>query len=67
MVGACAAFALTAVTHEVLHYRWFWMLLALLAALYLLTRPDPAEAGPGEVQAGALPGAGLVPVVPRVR
>jgi hypothetical protein len=51
----------------VLHYRWFWMLLALLAALYLLTRPDPAEAGPGEVQAGALPGAGLVPVVPRVR
>lgn len=34
--GACAAFALTALTHEVLHYRWFWALLGILAAAYLL-------------------------------
>jgi O-antigen ligase len=67
LVGACAAFALTAVTHEVLHYRWFWMLLALLAAVYLLTRPDPADARPGEAEAGAPPGADLVLVEPRAR
>ncbi|MGY1620132.1 O-antigen ligase family protein [Geodermatophilus sp. SYSU D00691] len=34
--GACAAFALTALTHEVLHYRWFWTLMGLLAATFLL-------------------------------
>jgi O-antigen ligase len=37
--GACAAFALTALTHEVLHYRWFWTLLGLVAAVYLLAQP----------------------------
>lgn len=66
LVGACAAFALTAVTHEVLHYRWFWTLLAMLAAVYVLARP-----GLGDVRAEGLPradpGAGLVPVQPRVR
>jgi O-antigen ligase len=44
--GAFAAFALTAVTHEVLHYRWFWGLMGLLAALYLLARD--AGAAPGD-------------------
>jgi O-antigen ligase len=39
LAGACAAFALTALTHEVLHYRWFWTLLGLLAAVYLLVAP----------------------------
>jgi O-antigen ligase len=39
LAGACAAFALTAVTHEVLHYRWFWALMGLVAATYLLGRP----------------------------
>ncbi|SFL25644.1 O-antigen ligase family protein [Geodermatophilus ruber] len=40
--GACAAFAITAVTHEVLHYRWFWTLLGLVAAVHLLARPVEA-------------------------
>ena len=39
LAGACAAFALTALTHEVLHYRWFWTLLGLLAAVHLLVQP----------------------------
>ncbi|MBM7808962.1 O-antigen ligase [Geodermatophilus bullaregiensis] len=38
LAGACAAFALTAVTHEVLHYRWFWALLGFVAATHLLAR-----------------------------
>jgi O-antigen ligase len=37
--GACAAFALTALTHEVLHYRWFWTLLGLVAAVHVLAAP----------------------------
>lgn len=41
LAGACVAFALTAVTHEILHYRWLWTLLALIAALHLLSRPRP--------------------------
>ncbi|MGY1779693.1 O-antigen ligase family protein [Geodermatophilus sp. SYSU D01036] len=45
LAGACAAFALTAVTHEVLHYRWFWALMGLLAATYLLARPVEDAAG----------------------
>ena len=67
LVGACAAFALTAVTHEVLHYRWLWTLFGLLAALHLLTRASPADSSAGSAPAGAPPGAGLVPVEPRVR
>jgi hypothetical protein len=43
--GACAAFALTSLTHEVLHYRWFWTLLGLLAAAYLLTAPARGAEG----------------------
>ena len=44
--GACAAFALTALTHEVLHYRWFWTMLGLLAAVYLLARPAREASSP---------------------
>ena len=66
LVGACAAFALTAVTHEVLHYRWFWTVLAVLAAVYVLARPGPGQAS-DDVTSGAEPGAVLVPVRPRVR
>ena len=40
------AFALTAVTHEVLHYRHFWTFLAVLAALHLARDDDP-ELGAG--------------------
>lgn len=36
LAGACAAFATTALTHEVLHYRWLWTLLGVLAAVHLL-------------------------------
>jgi O-antigen ligase len=43
--GACAAFALTALTHEVLHYRWFWTLLGLVVAVYLLAQPDRRPTG----------------------
>ena len=46
LVAACAAFALTAVTHEVLHYRWFWLLLAMVAAAFLLAREESGDAGP---------------------
>ena len=67
LVGACAAFALTAVTHEVLHYRWLWALFALLAALYVLTRSIAADSSAGSAAGGAPPGAHLVPVKPRVR
>jgi O-antigen ligase len=43
LAGACVAFAATAVTHEVLHYRWLWTLLAVVAALHLLERAYPAD------------------------
>jgi O-antigen ligase len=61
LVAACFAFALTAITHEVLHYRWLWGLFAMLAALYVLTMSEQSDAG------AAPPGAALVPVEPRVR
>jgi O-antigen ligase len=38
--GACAAFALTSLTHETLHYRWLWTLLGVVAAMYVLARRD---------------------------
>jgi hypothetical protein len=38
IAGAFLAFAVTALTHEVLHYRHLWVLLAVLAALYLYGR-----------------------------
>ena len=51
--GACAAFALTALTHEVLHYRWFWTLLGLVAAVHLLAQPGRQEARFGARTAGS--------------
>jgi hypothetical protein len=58
LAGACLAFAITALTHEVLHYRHLWALLAVLAALYLFGRPPPvprtAVPAPGAEQ--RLPG-----------
>ena len=46
LAGACAAFAATAFTHEVLHYRWLWTLLGIIAAVHLLkesTIHEPAS------------------------
>jgi O-antigen ligase len=42
IVGACAAFAFTAFTHEILHYRWLYTLLGVVAAVYLLERRESA-------------------------
>jgi O-antigen ligase len=67
LVGACAAFALTAVTHEILHYRWLWTLLGLVAALHLLIRQESDELGggtPAPVGAGvdsSAPGGTILP------
>jgi hypothetical protein len=44
--GACAAFALTSLTHEILHYRWLWTLLGIVAAMHLLARQAPASDPP---------------------
>jgi O-antigen ligase len=41
LAGACVAFAAFAVTHEMLHYRWLFTLLAVIAALHLLQRAEP--------------------------
>ncbi len=38
LVAVGVAYAFTAVTHEVLHYRHFWTFLAVLAALHLAAR-----------------------------
>ena len=43
--GALVAFAVAGITHEVLHYRHLWTLLAILAAQYLLTRRDRKAVG----------------------
>jgi len=45
LVGACAAFAFTAFTHEILHYRWLYALLGVVAAVYLLERRESAGSG----------------------
>lgn len=42
LAAAAVAFAVTAVTHEVLHYRHLWTLLAILAALHLFGQDRPA-------------------------
>ncbi len=55
LAGACAAFAATAVTHEVLHYRWLWLLLGIIAAVHLLQGAKP----------GSPVGAGSIARVPR--
>lgn len=52
LVGACAAFAATALTHEVLHYRWLWTLLALVAALHRLNREESSADGGAPESAG---------------
>jgi O-antigen ligase len=47
IVGAGVAMALFAVTHEVLHYRFGWAFLGILAGLYLFGREAaPASGGP---------------------
>jgi O-antigen ligase len=56
LAGACAAFALTAVTHEVLHYRWFWALLGIIAAVHLLVDPT-ARTRSGLAPNGPVPSA----------
>jgi O-antigen ligase len=43
--GACLVFAATALTHEILHYRWLWTLLGVVAAVYLLAGETPHAAG----------------------
>lgn len=40
LAAACLGCALTAITHEVLHFRHFWALLAVIAALYVATQDD---------------------------
>ena len=41
LAGACAAFAVSAVTHEVLHYRHLWAPFGVIAALHLHGRAGP--------------------------
>jgi O-antigen ligase len=41
LIGALAAMAVTAATHEVLHYRHLWPLLGIVAALYTFGRNEP--------------------------
>jgi O-antigen ligase len=43
LAAAAGAFTVTALTHEVLHYRHFWTFLALLAALHLAQEDQPAR------------------------
>ena len=45
LTGACVAFAVTAFTHEILHYRWLFTLLGLVAAVQLLTDQTGAKKG----------------------
>jgi O-antigen ligase len=52
--GACAALAATAVTHEVLHYRWLWLLLGIIAAVHILQGAKP-EAPAGAVSTALVP------------
>lgn len=42
LAAAAVAFAVTALTHEVLHYRHLWTLLAVLAVLHLFGQDRPA-------------------------
>jgi O-antigen ligase len=49
LIGALVAMAVSALTHEVLHYRHFWALLGILAAVHVFGREReslPAD-GPG--------------------
>ena len=62
LTGACVAFALTALTHEILHYRWLWTLLAIVAAVHLLARAEPGRDG-AAAERTTTPG-GVRPSVP---
>jgi O-antigen ligase len=53
--GACAAFALTSLTHEILHYRWFWTLLGIVAAVHLLAAREDADPVPARPLVAADP------------
>ena len=54
--GACAAFALTSLTHEILHYRWLWTLLGLVAAMHVLARQQQPAGGAEPQLVGSGPG-----------
>jgi len=51
LAGACAAFAVTGLAHEILHYRWLWTMLGVVAAVHLLARRDRSA---GEVGASGV-------------
>jgi O-antigen ligase len=53
--GAFVAFAITGITHEVLHYRHLWTLLAVLAALHLYGRPRRERPRAGRGAASLIP------------
>jgi peptidoglycan/LPS O-acetylase OafA/YrhL len=58
LAGACAAFAVTAFTHEILHYRWLFTLLGIVAAVHLLHRreeQDTSRPGPARTTVGRTP------------
>lgn len=42
LAGACSAFAVSALTHEVLHYRHLWAVLGVIAAVHLHARTASA-------------------------
>ena len=44
LIGALVAMAVTAATHEVLHYRHLWLLLGIVAALYVVADKRPLRA-----------------------
>ena len=43
LIGALVAMAVSAFTHEVLHYRHFWALLGILAAIHLFGREEESS------------------------
>jgi O-antigen ligase len=51
LAAACAAFAMTAFTHEIMHYRWLFTLLGIVAAVHLLARRE-ADAEPARMATG---------------
>jgi O-antigen ligase len=55
LCGAFVAFAITGITHEVLHYRHLWTLLAVLAALHLYGRPRRGRPRAGRGAASLIP------------
>jgi hypothetical protein len=47
LLGALVAFAASAMVHEILHYRHFWALMGVVAALYYFGRPDKPSSARG--------------------